>query len=88
MKDPEAAPFFIGFLPAPDLLRPFLLAIGGALIVLFCGVAWVIGATQDDPGPGAFQFGYGRQNVTGVLELHPYPILRVTEGTEHIPAGR
>ncbi|MEM7670366.1 MAG: hypothetical protein AAF317_14710, partial [Pseudomonadota bacterium] len=69
-------------------LRPFLLAIGGALIVLFCGVAWVIGATQDDPGPGAFQFAYGRQTVTGVLELHPYPILRVTEGTEHIPAGR
>ena len=58
------------------------------LVVGFFAAGWAIGATQDDPGPGAFRFDFGRQTVTGILELHPYPILHVTEGTEHVAPGR
>ncbi|MEL6477192.1 MAG: hypothetical protein AAFR17_07675 [Pseudomonadota bacterium] len=84
----DRSPYFIGFLPVPMGLRPFLLTIAAALLVLFAGVGLLIGATQDDPGPGAFRFDYGRQTVTGVLELRPYPLIRVIEGSEHVPAGR
>jgi hypothetical protein len=71
----------------PAGLRVFLIALGLAAIGLFVGAGLAIGATQDDPGSGAFRFDYGRQTVTGVLELHPYPLLSVTEGSKRITAG-
>lgn len=80
-------PFFIGFLPAPAGLRRFLVLAVFAVIAIFAATSWLIGATQDDPGPGAFRFDYGRQTVTGIVEVDPYPLLRVTQGTEHIPEG-
>ena len=80
-------PFFVGYLPAPNPLRRFLLGAGIASVAAFAGAGALIGATQDDPGNGAFRFDYGRQTVTGVLELKPYPVLRVTQGTERIEAG-
>lgn len=87
MPDRKEAPFFIGYLKAPKRLRLFLLT-AGAILVAFLAVAGLsTGATQDDPGPGAFRFDYGRQTVTGVIELLPYPILRVTEGNDRIKAG-
>lgn len=84
----QDTPFFIGFLPAPKGLRGFLLLVGIGIVALFASVAWLIGGTQDDPGPGAFRFDYGRQEVKGVIEIAPYPLLRVTEGTDRIPVGR
>lgn len=81
-------PFFVGYLPVPRELNLFLWAVTGALVVLAAGLGFWIGATQDDPGPGAFRFDFGRQTVSGVIELTPVPILHVTEGTERIPAGR
>lgn len=87
MADDRDSPYFIGFLPAPGGLRGFLLACALAVVAVFAGVSWLIGATQDDPGPGAFRFDYGRQTITGVVELMPYPLMRVTEGSEHIPTG-
>ena len=81
-------PFFVGYLSPPVPLRRFLLGAGLASVAAFAGAGALIGATQDDPGNGAFRFDYGRQTVTGVLELKPYPLLRVTKGSEHVPAGR
>ena len=80
-------PFFIGFLPIPKELRGFLSATAAGLIALFTFTGWLIGANQDDPGNGAFRFDLGRQTVIGVVELHPYPLLRVTRGSEAVPAG-
>ncbi|MGB0507712.1 MAG: hypothetical protein ACPGGK_16115 [Pikeienuella sp.] len=80
-------PFFVAYFPVPKALKPFLLICAAALIVAFGALAAVVGGTQDNPGEGAFRFDYGRQTVTGVLELKPYPILRITEGNEHLPAG-
>lgn len=83
----EDDPFFVGYLSPPVPLRRFLLGAGLASVAAFAGAGALIGATQDDPGDGAFRFDYGRQTVTGVLELNPYPLLRVTQGSEHVKEG-
>ena len=88
MKDERAKPFFVGYLAVPGRLVPFLAGVGLVLVAGFLGLGWLIGANQDNPGPGAFRFDYGRQTVTGVLELEPYPVLHVTEGNERIAPGR
>ncbi|MEM7056475.1 MAG: hypothetical protein AAF557_02700 [Pseudomonadota bacterium] len=80
-------PFFVGYLPAPAQSRRFLLTAGISTVAGFMGAGALIGITQDDPGQGAFRFDYGRQTVTGVLELNPYPLVRVTEGNDRIPIG-
>ena len=81
-------PFFVGYLPLPKALRGFTLAISAALLALFIGAGFLIGATQDAPPESGFRFDYGRQTVTGVVELTPYPILRVTEGNDLIKPGK
>jgi len=53
----------------------------------FLAAAVLIGATQDDPGKAGFRFDYGRQTVTGVIELNPYPLMRVTKGNQKIATG-
>ena len=83
----QEKPFFVGYLPAPKGLRLFLL--GAALIfVLGAGaLGYAIASTQDDPGEGRLRFDYGQQEVMGVLELTPTPVLHVSQGSEQIPEG-
>ena len=80
-------PFFVGYLPAPGPLRVFLLAVSVVLVSGLAAAGFIMGAAQDDPGPGAFRFDYGRQTVTGVVEMTPYPVLHVTEGNDRINPG-
>lgn len=80
--------FFIGFFPIPPRLRIFLIAVSATLVAAFAALAYAAGGGQDDPGDGRFRFDFGRQTVTGVLELRPYPLLRVVTGSEQIEAGR
>ena len=84
MSDPKK-PFFVGYLPAPPELRLFLIVSIVSFVVIFGATGLLIGATQDDPGPGA---GQGRQTVTGVVEMIGYPVIHVTEGNDRIPTGR
>ncbi len=81
-------PFFVGYLPLPAGLKGFTLFISLAVFVLFFGAGLLIGATQDAPEDTGFRFDFGRQTVTGVVELTPYPILRVTEGNDRIAPGK
>ncbi len=81
-------PFFVGYLPVPKGLRDFLIVVSAALLGVMAGAGWVLGTGQDDPGTGAVRGDFGRQTVTGVIELTPYPLLHVTEGNDRIPAGR
>ena len=80
-------PFFVGYLPAPDGLRHWLLVVCAIFVVGLAGIGLTMGTAQDDPGPGAFRFDYGRQTVMGVIELTPYPIVRVTVGNDRIEPG-
>ncbi len=84
----EKTPFFVGYLPVPQGLRRFLLVAVLGVIALFGVVGLVIGSTQDAPEQSGFRFDYGRQTVTGVIEMTPYPILRVTEGNDLIMPGK
>lgn len=81
------APFFVGYFPIPKGLRNFLLVVAVSFIAAWAGAGYLIGATQDDPGNGAFRFDYGRQTVTGVVEMKPYPLLYVTQGNDRIKTG-
>lgn len=80
-------PFFVGYLPVPGGLRSFLILCSAIIVAAFAFGGYLMGATQDDPGPGAFRFDYGRQTVTGIVELTPYPVLHVTQGNDRIKAG-
>jgi hypothetical protein len=80
-------PFFVGYLPVPGGLRHYLLLISVIFVSVFALTGVFMGATQDDPGPAQYRFDYGRQTVTGVIELTPYPVLRVTQGNDQIAAG-
>lgn len=80
-------PFFIGWAAPPKALRPFLLWVALGLAALFAATGWLLAATQDDPGDGAFRFDWGRQTVIGVIEAKPYPILHLLEASERFPAG-
>lgn len=81
-------PFFVGYLPMPKGLKPFLALTSLVFVTAFAIVAWLISTSQSDPGPGAFRFDYGPQTLTGVLELTPEPMLHVTEGTDRVPTGQ
>lgn len=80
-------PFFVGYLKIPAELQKFLVVAAILFVGGFVGTGLVIGATQDDPGQAGFRFDFGRQTAIGVIELDPYPLLRVTEGSKHIPEG-
>lgn len=82
--EPREAPFFVGYinrLPAP--LGWFLAAVSALLIGGMAGLALAIGSTIDDPGDGRFDWGSGRQEVTGVMQALPYPVLRLPPDAEN-----
>ena len=81
-------PFYVGYLPPPAGLRMFLVAVSGLLIGGFAALALIVGTAQGNPGNGDFQWGWGAQQVTGRLDVRPYPVLHVSIGSKHIPAGR
>ncbi len=83
----KKSPFFVGYLPIPARLRPFLISAALSVVAVFAVAGVMIGGTQDDPGPGAFRFDYGRQTVTGVVSLVPYPLVHVTQGNDRIKPG-
>lgn len=87
MMPQKDKPFFVGYLAVPGPLRTFLLFVCAVLVSGFAGLGLALGTAQDDPGQGAFRFDYGRQTVTGVIELTPYPLLRVTQGNDQIMPG-
>ena len=85
MAEPRE-PFFVGWATPPQGLRGFLVWVAAALVGLFAALGYLLAATQDDPGDGAFRFDWSRQTVVGVLESRPYPLLHVLE-SERFPQG-
>ncbi len=68
--------FFVGYLPLPERLRPFLRRSVGALAMAFAVVAVGVGASQRPLGAG--EYGYGVESrLEGLLRLEPLPSLWV-----------
>ncbi len=88
MTAPKPEPFFLGWSKKlPKGLRRFVPFLAVSLVLLFGGAGFLIGATQNDPGDGAFRWDYGRQTLTGVMVAEPYPVVYVV-ASERYPAGR
>lgn len=76
-------PFFVGWGKMPASLRDFAIGVGLGLVLLLGLAGFMVAATQDDPGDGAF---LGAAEAVGVLTAAPYPVLHVTESAT-FPAG-
>jgi hypothetical protein len=83
----NTTPFFVGYLAVPKGLRYFLSVVIVGFVAVFALTGLITGAAQDDPGDSGFRFDYGRQTVTGVMELTPYPLLRITVGNDLMDPG-
>ncbi|MEV8467763.1 hypothetical protein AB0T83_13365 [Fluviibacterium sp. DFM31] len=75
-------PFFIGWAKTPASLRDLMIGIGLGLIVLLGLAGYMVAATQDDPGDGAFR---GRASAIGVMQAAPYPVVHVIESEGYAP---
>jgi len=84
MKEKAADPFFVGyFKKVPPEIRNFALAAGAGVIGLLAIFALLLPLGTIDPGSGRYADDLRGGTLTGVIDLLPYPILRVpsTEGT-------
>jgi len=76
-RQTKKAPFFVGYLNAvPKPLVAFLAVFSLCFTAGLGLAALALASTQNDPGNGGFQWGNRFENV-GILELRPYPVLRV-----------
>ncbi len=81
---PPEVPFFVGYINRlPAALAWFLAAVAAVLVGGLSGLALAIGSTVNDPGDGHFDWAMGRQEVTGVLETRPFPVMRVPADADH-----
>ncbi|HUG63204.1 MAG TPA: hypothetical protein VMP03_15260 [Methylomirabilota bacterium] len=77
MRGPDHG-FFVGYFKSvPPAVKRFSLAAGVALVSAFVAAAVALAVATGDPGSGRFDNELGPEAMTGVLEQHPYPILRV-----------
>ncbi len=77
-------PFYMGFSKKiPKALFPFLMVTFALFVSGFAAIAMMLSASQGDPGPGRFS---QRYQTTGILELHPFPVLRLPAGENGEPA--
>ena len=80
--------FFVGYInAAPGSLSWFLPVIAIGLVALFAAVGFFAATGQKSAGSGAFLWGAGQQNLIGILEAEPYPILHASPN-ERFPNGR
>lgn len=77
--DPNDTPFFIGWATPDRRLWPFLIATALIAFVASFSIAYMVAATQDDPGAGGRM---GQVSALGVLQTQPYPILHVLESDQ------
>ena len=75
------AAFFVGYLKMPGRLALFLWCLLPLLLGGAGGIAIALALSAPDPGTGA-RVG-GRQTLTGVVQLDPYPMLRMPADEAH-----
>lgn len=76
-KQTSSAPFFVGYLDKlPRSLVIFLTVFALCFTAGLGLAALALSSTSSDPSNGGFQWG-NRFEAAGILELRPYPVLRV-----------
>lgn len=81
--DPNDTPFFIGWATPDKRLWAFLGAVAVLAFAASFAIAYLIAATQNDPGQGGRM---GQVQALGVLQTQPYPVLHILE-SEQFEAG-
>ena len=79
MTTPETSKsaFFVGYLTTPRPLAWFLAVVTVVMTGLAIGAGLTIALGQQDHGVGRFAFDKGYQDLSGVIQMHPYPVLRL-----------
>jgi len=85
--DEKQKPFFVGYLGIPKGLKGFLLKVSLLVLAGFAAGGVLAGVSQDDPGQAGFRFDFGRQNISGIIQAKPYPILHITKGNDRLKEG-
>ena len=76
-RDTSKSAFFVGYLPMPGPLGWFLAVAAVIMTGLGIGAGLAIALGQQDHGAGRFAFDKGYQDLSGIIQMHPYPVLRV-----------
>lgn len=76
--------FFVGYLPPPAALVPFLRGVTAALSLLFVTVAGTLAASQRALGPGQFD-PWTEVEIEGWLRAEPLPALWMPQGGSEPP---
>ncbi len=69
--------FFVGYLATPKPLAWFLAVVTVVMAGLAIGAGLAIALGQQDHGAGRFNWDAGYQELSGVIQLRPYPVLRL-----------
>jgi len=77
-KSVNPRPFFVGYgNKLPKGIAQLILPVFALFIAGFVALSLLLSSSASDPGDGRFRGDLGRQNLVGVLEFHPYPVLRL-----------
>ncbi|MEM9332900.1 MAG: hypothetical protein AAGA53_16385 [Pseudomonadota bacterium] len=77
-KSGSDRPFFIGYgKKLPSDIAKLILPVFALFIALFVALSLLLSSSAREAGDGRFRFDLGRQTLAGVLEHHPYPVLRL-----------
>ena len=81
---PSKDAFFVGFFKAPAALKPYLSIVALCLVAAGLGAGAAFSLSTDAPGQGVTM---GKQSITGVLSVDPFPVLYLPPSDDH-PAGQ
>ncbi|MEM7069345.1 MAG: hypothetical protein AAF478_10725 [Pseudomonadota bacterium] len=71
-------PFFVGYgSKVPKGIAQLLFPVFALFIATFVTLSLFLSSASEDPGDGRFRGNLGKPQQVGVLEFHPYPVLRL-----------
>jgi hypothetical protein len=76
-RETSKSAFFVGYLGTPRPLAWFLAVITVIMTGLGIGAGLAIALGQQDHGSGRFAWDQGYQDLSGIIQMHPYPVLRL-----------
>ena len=78
MSEPQHDAFYVGYLPLPKSLQPFVKLLIAAGIIAAIAVAVLLAQAQGNPGPGQWNTDKVYE-IEGHLTVAPYPIVHIKD---------